>query len=560
MKQLRTLLYKEWRDQRALIFISLALCVLVFVLGKVLGGKRFSPEVRSQVLTVCLGLFAMLMATETIAREAQNGVGRTLARLPVSRTVAWVAKASFVALASTGVYVLLTLAELILRTTEPRRALPPHVILPEVLILIAAVTAACFVAVCVLRRSLPAAFLGLMLVASVPALAYFLPPLHITEWVDVVLCSWTPQGFAGVGIAACLLGSLLAFRVRRIDRFGVRRAAAGAIGLGIVLVPVFAGTARSSAWALDITPYSRTAKITFAIPSPDGRFIAIQAEQDWDPSSNWLRGPEPKPGFASRWRREVWILDRSTGALNQIDERYRFFKNGEPAWDEHGLLSTISTAGAFGGRDSAVERIDPRSGRVVSARDEDISKAVLPWWRNESAGKDFVLRWPAKNLEVRARENMLLRATSEPGVVFHDQDGFLVRHQLDSDCVTRLVALQGPSEQRFLILSEDGRLLYLTQGLEKWILDACDGRIIREFDHDSGWCGWSAIPGRVCIVWHSGDTFTALNEDGTETPLPGFESGNREVGPDHILRCEPQRLECMKLDGSEREVLYEARP
>ena len=43
----------------------------------------------------------------------------------------------FGALASTGGYLLLTLAELILRTTEPRRALPPYVILPEVLILIA---------------------------------------------------------------------------------------------------------------------------------------------------------------------------------------------------------------------------------------------------------------------------------------------------------------------------------------------------------------------------------------------------------------------------------------
>ena len=71
---------------------------------------------------------------------------------------------------------------------------------------------------------------------------------------------------------------------------------------------------------------------------------------------------------------------------------------------------------------------------------------------------------------------------------------------------------------------------------------------------------WSTIPGRVCVVWHSGETFTALNEDGSETPLPGFESGYREVGPDHILRCEPQRIECMKLDGSEREVLYETRP
>jgi len=560
MKQLRVLLYKEWRDQRVLIFVSLGLCLLVLVLGKVLGGKRFSPEVRSQVLTVCLGLYAMLLATETIAREAQNGVERTLARIPVSRTVAWVAKASFVALASTGGYVLLTLAELILRATEPRRALPPHVILPEVLILIAAVTAACFIAVCVLRRSLPSAFLGLMLVASVPALAYFLPPLRITEWIDVVLCSWTPQGFAGVGIAACLLGSLLAFRVRRIDRFGLRRAAAGAIGLGIVLVPVFAGTARSSAWALDITPFSRTAKITFAIPSPDGRFIAIQAEQDWDPSSDWGIKHESKPGFAGRWRREVWILDRSTGALSQIDERYRFM-NSAPAWDEHGLLTTISTAGAFGGRDCAVERIDPRSGKVVSAHEEDISEAVLPWWRKESVGKDIVLRWPAKNLEVHAKENWSLRASSEVGVVFHEQDGFLVRHELDPDCVTRLAAVGEPHELRLLQMSPNAKYLYQYEMRgEKRVIDTCTGRILQEFDGWTGFMGWSDVPGRICLVWHAGDTFSALNEDGSETPLPGFELGCRELGPDHILRYQAQRIECMQLDGSEREVLYEARP
>jgi hypothetical protein len=245
--------------------------------------------------------------------------------------------------------------------------------------------------------------------------------------------------------------------------------------------------------------------------------------------------------------------------LNQIDERYRFM-NSAPAWDEAGLLTTISTAEAFGGRHCSVERIDPHSGKVVSAHEEDISGAVLGWWRKESVGKDIVLRWPAKNLEVRAKDNWLLRASIEPGVVFHEQDGFLVRHELEPDGVTRLIALQDSSEMRFLILSDDGRLLYLTQGQKKSILDACDGRLIHEFDHYSGWCGWSPIPGRVCVVHHSGETFSALKEDGSEIPLPGFESGSREVGPDHILRCEPQRIECMKLDGSERTVLYEARP
>jgi len=109
--------------------------------------------------------------------------------------------------------------------------------------------------------------------------------------------------------------------------------------------------------------------------------------------------------------------------------------------------------------------------------------------------------------------------------------------------------------------SPDGRLLYIQSAPDdRRLIDACDGHLVRRFDMQTGWCGWSGIPGRLCIVWHLGDVFSALNEDGSETPLPGFESGCHEFGPDRLLRYDEQHIECMKLDGSEREVLYQARP
>src|SRR6185436_6968628 len=64
VRRLRALLYKEWRDQRALVVGTLVLCVLLIVFGRILGGKRFDAELRSLILAGCLGLFAILLATE----------------------------------------------------------------------------------------------------------------------------------------------------------------------------------------------------------------------------------------------------------------------------------------------------------------------------------------------------------------------------------------------------------------------------------------------------------------------------------------------------------------
>jgi hypothetical protein len=150
--------------------------------------------------------------------------------------------------------------------------------------------------------------------------------------------------------------------------------------------------------------------------------------------------------------------------------------------------------------------------------------------------------------------------------VFHEEHGFVVRHELDPECTTRLVALgvpplEVPEPFHLVLPSPDGRLLYVQSAPDdRRLIDACDGHLVLRFDMQSGWCGWSEVPGRLCIVSHLGESFSALNEDGSETPLPGFDISCHEFGPDRLLCYDEQHIECMKLDGSEREVLYQARP
>lgn len=559
MSKLRILLYKEWRDQRALVIGALLVCVLLIVSAKLLVGVRFDAEIRTRfVLPACYGVFAVLLATESIAREVHSGVERTLLRLPVSRELVWLAKALFVVLGSALGLLVLGLLEIVLRLAERAPALV--VIEPLVLPVIAAVATASFVAACVLRRSLPAAFLGLLLVGLVPLTAYALPPLRLTEWVDLILCSWTPAGLSILGVPAFLLGSLFAFRVRRADALGLRRAARACAGAAIVLVPAFAGTARSSAWAFDIVPFSRTAEICSTSPSPDGRFLAVQAEQEWDPSSEWTPAPRPQHGFSRRMRWEVWILDRTTGRWSEIDGRFRMFF-GPGTWDARGRLLTLSTDGAFGRGDFSLEHIDPASGAIANSRVLALDEVLASWYWRDTTRDERVLTWKAKGLGVRVPKSALLVPSPQPGIVFHEQDGFLVRHELDPDCTTRLAALGRPNEFRVLAPSPDGSLLFLYESQDdRCLLDACTGEVVRRFDAHEAPAGWSNLPGRIYWVLREDLGYCALNEDGSLTPLPAFDPSWQELGPDHLFHRDPQRIECMKLDGSERQVLYQARP
>ena len=567
MSRLRVLLYKEWRDQRALVVGALLLCVLLVVIAKLVIGPRFNAELRTQsVLPACLGLLAIALATDSIARDACNGVGRTLDLIPARRTLAWISKCLFVALASLGGLVVLALLEMSLRRIEHRPALDGLLAMYQPIgwLLIAATAAACFASACVVRRSLPAALLGIVLVFAVPLLAYALPVGRATEWIDLILGSSTPTAFFALVGCAFVIGSLLAFRTRGIEAFGLRRAARAAAGVGLVLVPVVAGSARKSAWAFDIVPFSKPVEIRSVIPSPDGRFIALQVSQAWTPRSNWLALTGSRTSSGCRVRFETWILDRTTGALKEIDDRFRACPMDRP-WDADGHLVTVSVSGAFGDGEYSAERIDPLSGTVLSSHPETEQDSVFyrkargDWCKQDVQGTELVLSWKEKGIELRLARDMFVFAAPQPGVVFHEQDGFLVRHELEPDSTTRLVELRH-GENTWLRLSPDGRYLQLFSAREPLLLDAHDGRVLQRFDRRTGLAEWSQVHGRICLCRRDRDEWFALQEDGSRTTLPVHSDRCQELDPEHLLAIDGQRVECVKLDGSERVTLYEARP
>ncbi len=563
MNGLRVLLYKEWRDQRVLLSGALVLSALLIAAAKLLGGPRFDPELREHfVLPACLAVIAIVLAAESFVRDSHTGMERTLLRLPLTRSLVWFAKVGFVALASLGSLVFLSMLEDGLRFLEHRPlAASSLVSIPTTLLLLAAVMAcAALAAACVIRHSLLAALLGLAALAGVPLLAWLLLPSRFSGWIDVVLNSWYPAELLLFITLGLLLGSWLAFRVRRPHALVLRRAGAAALGSSALLLPAIAGTAWKHSWALDIVPFSASARIFQVAASPDGRFLAVQAEQTWTPRCDWFPVSRKPPGNHDRVRREVWILDRSTGAWNEIDGRFRMLA-GWAAWDERSRLETISMPDEFGESEYLLEHIDPTTSTIEVSHPESFSRALGSWCTRFSEKSTHVLRWTERGIEVRVPKDDLLVPSTEPGIAFLEEDGFLVRRDLASGGTTRLVPLAGPSGFRFLRVSSNGARLDVNTSLgESQLIDACDGRELHRFTPGSGWCGWSSVPGRICLVWGAGDAFSVLNEDGSLTPLPGFAGGCQELGSDRILRHDEQHIECMKLDGSDRQLLYEARP
>jgi len=419
------------------------------------------------------------------------------------------------------------------------------------------------------------------------------------------LCAWTPTGLAAVGIAAFLLGSLFAFGTRHQDRFGLRRAARCALGGSLVLVPVFAGTARSAAWAFDIHPFSPTAKFFQVCPRPDGKFVALEVEQDWDPRFDWApwdrpkqgtetrhrqewdlrfdwaRWDRPKEGTETRHRFEVWILDVRAGTVREIDQRFRMLLHSNaPVWDERGRLVALSTPAAFGMGSFALEHIDPERAEILDSLAVDLGDVLGTWYsRGDGA---ITARASGATCKV-SQKDALLKPSATPGIVFSAENGCLVRRDIESGATTTLCVLREPCEHRMLLESPDRRWFILLEFQGKGpttqrLFDACDGRLVKEFEPDSGWAGWSTIPGRICMVCDRGCEWSVLGEDDSRTPMParGFDwkdlglerplaadlhgLGIQELGLDRMLFVGGQRIGCMKNDGSERQVLYEARP
>ena len=555
MNQLRVLLHKEWRDQRALVIGGIVACVLVRVLDRVLFGQHERTFWSGGlVLPCCEWTFALVLAVEVITRDVAHGVEGTFLRLPVSRLLAWRAKIVFVVLASFALLVALTITTLEIRAFDHGSLLDGLRVMYQPLNWLygGVLATAAFASACVLRRSLPAAVVGVVLVAGLPLCATHLLDGRASEWCELLLNSWTRTAFASLACIAFLLGSFLAFRVRRADPSGLRRASAVALALGLVFVPLLTGTAGACAWALDILPFSRTVEIERVVPSPDGRCLAVQVGQEWKPRDPWI---DFGHGLEGRRRRsEVWLYDITRKTWSTLDARCRELDPNASVWGGDGFLRTRSGSTAFATSDWNTERVDPATG-VVQALDS----AEHDWFTQMAQSRESVTwAWRGRGISLRLPANVFSVPSPQAGVVFHEQDGFLVRHELDPDATTRIAQLHGPLRLAPSI-SPDGRFLLLDDARESAILDACDGRVLQRLDAGLLLREWSRTPGRVAVLV-SGTQRLALEEDGTLVLLPALAANQLPLGRHALVRFEAQRIEITGIDGSERETIYEVKP
>jgi hypothetical protein len=289
--------------------------------------------------------------------------------------------------------------------------------------------------------------------------------------------------------------------------------------------------------------------------------------QSWTPRRDWLPLTGSRTGRNCRVRFEVWILDPSTGAVKEIDDRFRAFPMDNP-WDAEGHLVTVSTPGAFGDGNYTAERIDPVTATVVSSHPEseldsrDYRYGFHRWLEESKDDEQREFSWQGSAVRLRLPREARVLPSPEPGILFHESGNQLVRHDLADDS-TRVIAELHDLRSALLRVSPNGRYLLLGEGSRKRILDARDGRVVLELPEKSGLPEWSRIPGRIglfCIRRSKYVDWHVLLEDGSLMLLPTHDTNTREFGRDRVIYHSRGWIECKNLDGSERWVLYGPRP
>ncbi|MBK7644891.1 MAG: hypothetical protein IPJ19_17925 [Planctomycetes bacterium] len=584
MNQLRVLLYKEWRDQRTFCIAALGACLLLSLTALRIDGAALMKRsfFVDSVLPVCCMIFAAVLATESIARDAQSRVADTLARLAAPRTLVWSAKVLFVLLAVVVFILALLPLDYCLTLASSGGVLSGDQVLarPQFWAVTGALATAGLAFACVLRRALPATIVAALTLAVLPFVAGGLPPCRLSDWLYVFLAIWSPVELAGLACASFAVGALLAFSVRHADPLGWRRAVALCTGVSLVLLPSVAGSARRAWAAFDMPFGDPAARVCLAAPSPDARFVAVQMGQDLKADSTWTGTPGQELR-RRRQRREVWILDRSCGTWNEIDTRdrelllcsYRGFVRGP--WDARSRLSVRFYSSPFVGAAGGLQLIDPATSTVVLAPPLGISmfdtleaETGLGAWYTTigySRQSKLIVRWKERGIDLELSDRVVFAASPEPGILFIQRENGLVRHEMASGSETLLHTF--PFEIRKgqgLRVSPDGRHIAVLGGGITTILDSSDGRLVVELPQGVWLVDWSRVPGRLGLV----DTMSsrrelswfALDEKGVRTLLATDMPNCVALGTDRLLAYDDHRIECMKLDGSERETLYEAKP
>ncbi|MBI5431722.1 MAG: hypothetical protein HZA52_02710 [Planctomycetes bacterium] len=558
----RALWWKEARDHRVLFATCALLYVALLAGAELVLGDGFDATLRlGAIHPAALLVVAAAFAAEALAHDAASGVETTLMRLPVSRWKLWSAKASFVVAALAGFELVAFAAELVLASFEP--AADSSRLTPVFAWWLAALLAAASL----LRRALPAALVGVGVPALLGWLVLGAERMPNVDLLGRVASASGPLGVALALTAALCIASVAAYCVVRFDRFGLRRVGAFAAGGMCVVAPPLAWTFASTSSRADLVPFTHGVSIWNVRPSPDGRYVALQAERvakldgDWPTLSreSWLSTTELS-------RLEVWILDRATGECRELDDRWRSIwspsRRGWSAreWTSDGHLLTVSAPGTFGSGEYRYELVDPRTARVVESFGDDSDALELAadippsWYRLERIGNHSVLALADGSHGVRLRDDQPVTLSPEVGIAFYrDEAGALLRKNLLDGSERVFARFDGESIGRPRV-SPDGRWVAIQEREKLSIRGARDGELV--FGPEQGvLVEWSSH-GRLATITHRDATF-ALGLDGSRVELP--RAWPIECGAEGFVTRLPDRVEWHSLDGARVETIYAVR-
>jgi hypothetical protein len=279
---MRSLIAKEWRENRALILGLLLLAPLASLAFKALapGWAWRGLESMGVLLPGLLGLCTLAIAADLVGGDAGSGRIRFLAALPVRPTTIWAAKVAFLVLSATlylGYCIAMEVAIFFLSGRSPVVLLSTEALANDwLLLVIAAGGAATLFWSTLLDRGLATAIAG---TGSVAAIGFGLR-MASKAGLDFSPRSGNFAPVALVTVAAFLAGSFLAFTRGRVHLGSrLRRALLATGAFLIVAAPpvVFAGQAvlryRS------IGPSDPDVSLHFFEASPHDPWLVVYAQR-----------------------------------------------------------------------------------------------------------------------------------------------------------------------------------------------------------------------------------------------------------------------------------------
>ena len=523
MSVMKTLLWKEWRDHRALLLVLSTVLVVLILAAEELYGPEFDAVLRTtRVLPAMWLLFLVVLSADVATRDHVSGAGEALGRLPMPTRLVWIPRLLLVTAAAVGMAAIFCGLELLVRRMEgtpgPVDGGLPWIVAFAGMILALGVMGAGGL----LRRSLPAALVGLAIPLGVPLAVLLLPSSTLSDWLLIALgaTGTGPERIALFLALALLSGALLGYTPwARRDRSSVLLSLGG---LALVLVPCGVVLTRSALAEVDLIPHDERIWIGRADPSPDGRWVALEVHRNL----HTLRTPYLRDKRRSLNRSEVWLLDRESRAVKEISNAARALYTpaygglDTTAWGDDGLLTTTSVAGPTlqqGGQ--WLEVIDPEQAQVTSRLPAAELKAferergLAPWFKLESALGGYRLTWIEKDVTFDWRGR--IQPSPLPGQVFTVSEQGVRQHFLETGTARLLIELE---EADRCHVSPDGRYLavHVTEARQPGEPRATTRSDI--YTVESGelvassfkYIRWSLVPGQ--ILWSSG---RILREDGT---------------------------------------------